>query len=133
MTITNGSVLDRLPWEEEESPRHFMMYRDTGRQRSLKEVRSWASHATGILNNNTAEELHRDTLKMIIEEFINVPLQARFLGGEVVRLTMEAQAKLLHFIVDLKKYIGREISKNEYEYSRQSFVMTLSVVVESTF
>jgi hypothetical protein len=127
-----GSVLAARQPENEPVRRGVKMNWDSGRQTSLKEVRSWAQHATGILNTTTPEELHRDTFRTIIEEYISVPLLSRFLGGQVVKKTMEAQARLLHFTLDLKRFLNREINDEEYEYSRHAFVTALSAVIDST-
>ncbi|MHA2303057.1 MAG: hypothetical protein ACXACD_19085 [Candidatus Thorarchaeota archaeon] len=100
-------------------------------QIDLSSLFTWASDATGILNTTSPEELRRNGIKTIVDEYLQVP-SPRSLVEEVSKITMEAQGKLLRFSHALKMYFEGGTDEQELEDSKQSFLSSLSTVMQVT-
>jgi hypothetical protein len=105
---------------------------NSGNQTDQHEIQIWAQYAYGILQNKTAEELHGGGMDAIFEAFIEAPRLPALFGDEIASSKMNAIVKLLGLNLDLVRYLNGERNKQEYEYTKQSAIDSLTLLIDST-
>jgi hypothetical protein len=100
-------------------------------ENGVRDLNAWARDTIELLRATKPDRLYGSGIHAVIDGYRSVP-SPKTLNRAVFNETMNAQAELLRFNLDLNMHSQGKISEQELENSKHSFTNTIAALLETT-